>query len=194
MLIPHSPPARHTRSHARTQAVLTPTPRDPLYSTPEAPPLRAQLDRGPHKEGAVPSRKEGRGPRRSSSFSGVVRIFPAISRTTFKVPGEEGEEMEESSVEEEGCDANEGFCAPVGASQGTVGPTLDHSNQPVSHQSEPSFLAIMKPMTQVMPNLQAASSSEESRPPAFNTPSIKAPECFYGTQPFKLIIFIQSCQ
>ncbi|MBW0564856.1 hypothetical protein O181_104571 [Austropuccinia psidii MF-1] len=52
----------------------------------------------------------------------------------------------------------------------------------------------MQQMTQIMANLQAASSSESSRPPAFKTPSIKAPECFYWTQPFKVRSFIQSCQ
>ncbi|MBW0481697.1 hypothetical protein O181_021412 [Austropuccinia psidii MF-1] len=52
----------------------------------------------------------------------------------------------------------------------------------------------MQQMTQIMVNLQAASPSEASRPPAFKTPSMKAPECFYGTQPFKLRNFIQSCQ
>ncbi|MBW0536222.1 hypothetical protein O181_075937 [Austropuccinia psidii MF-1] len=45
-----------------------------------------------------------------------------------------------------------------------------------------------------MANLQADSSSEASRPPAFKTPSMKAPECFDGTQPFKVRSFIQSCQ
>ncbi|MBW0497033.1 hypothetical protein O181_036748, partial [Austropuccinia psidii MF-1] len=40
-------------------------------------------------------------------------------------------------------------------------------------------------MTQIMANLQAAASSEVSRPPAFKTPSMQAPECFDGTQPFK---------
>ncbi|MBW0576995.1 hypothetical protein O181_116710 [Austropuccinia psidii MF-1] len=49
-------------------------------------------------------------------------------------------------------------------------------------------------MTQIMANLQAASSSEASRPPAFKTPSMKAPECFDGTHPFKVRSFIQSCQ
>ncbi|MBW0561713.1 hypothetical protein O181_101428 [Austropuccinia psidii MF-1] len=52
----------------------------------------------------------------------------------------------------------------------------------------------MQQMTQIMANLQAASSSEASRPPAFKTPSMKAPECFDGTQPFKVRSFIQSCQ
>ncbi|MBW0512996.1 hypothetical protein O181_052711 [Austropuccinia psidii MF-1] len=76
MPIQHSPPARQTRSQARAQDVLTPAPRAPLDGTPAVPQLRAQLDRGPHMEGAEPSRKEGRGPRRSSSFSGVVAGFP----------------------------------------------------------------------------------------------------------------------
>ncbi|MBW0547577.1 hypothetical protein O181_087292 [Austropuccinia psidii MF-1] len=69
-----------------------------------------------------------------------------------------------------------------------------HSNQPVTHQYEPSLLAIMKQMTQIMANLQEASSPEASRPPAFNTPSMKAPECFDGTQPFIAKSLIQSCQ
>ncbi|MBW0497224.1 hypothetical protein O181_036939 [Austropuccinia psidii MF-1] len=38
------------------------------------------------------------------------------------------------------------------------------------------------------------SVSKSSRPPAFKTPSMKAPECVYGTQPFKVRTFIQSCQ
>ncbi|MBW0485210.1 hypothetical protein O181_024925 [Austropuccinia psidii MF-1] len=52
----------------------------------------------------------------------------------------------------------------------------------------------MQQMTQIMANLQAASSSQELRPPAFKTPSMQAPECFDGTQPFKVGSFIQSCQ
>ncbi|MBW0574962.1 hypothetical protein O181_114677 [Austropuccinia psidii MF-1] len=149
MPIQNSPHARKTRSQARTQAFVTPTPRAPL-------------DR--------------------------------LSRTTLKGPGEDGEEEEENSVEEEESDGTEGVPAPVGAPQGTGGPTLAQSNQPVSHQSKPSLLAIMQQMTQVMANLQAASSSEASNPPAFKTPSMKAPECFDGTQPFKFRSFIQSCQ
>ncbi|MBW0529943.1 hypothetical protein O181_069658 [Austropuccinia psidii MF-1] len=68
MPIQHSPPERQTRPQARTQAVLIPTPRAPLDGTPAVPQLRAQSDRGPCMEGAAPSRKEGRGPRRSNSF------------------------------------------------------------------------------------------------------------------------------
>ncbi|MBW0546718.1 hypothetical protein O181_086433 [Austropuccinia psidii MF-1] len=188
MPIKHSPCARQTRFQARTQAVLTPTPRVPLDGTPAVPQLGAQLHRGPRMEGAAPSRKEGRGPRRSNSFSGVVGGFPGTSRINLKGPGEDGEEEEENS------DGTEGVPAPVGESQGTGGPTLAQSDQPVSHQSEPSLLEIFQQMTQIMANLQAASSSESSRPPAFKTPSVKAPECFDGTQPFKVRSFIQSCQ
>ncbi|MBW0525519.1 hypothetical protein O181_065234 [Austropuccinia psidii MF-1] len=168
-----------TRPQAQTQAVLTPTPRVPLDGTPAVPQLRAQLDRRPILEGAAPSRKEGRGPRRSISFSGVAGGFPVLSRTNFKGPGEDGEEEEEES------DCTESVPAPVGASHSTEGPTLAQSNQPFSHQSEPSLLAIMQQMTQIMANLHAASSSEASR---LHT------ECFDGTQPFKVRSFIQSCQ
>ncbi|MBW0585130.1 hypothetical protein O181_124845 [Austropuccinia psidii MF-1] len=194
MPIQHSPPPRQTRSQARTQAVLTPTTIAPLDGTPAASQLRALLDRGPNVEGAAPSRKEGRGPRRSYSFSGVAGRFPGTSRTIFRGPGGDGEEEEENSVEEEDSDGTEDVPAPVRESQGSDGPTLAQSNQPVSHQYEPSLLAIMKQMTQIMANLQADSSSEASRPPAFKTPSMKAPECFDGTQPFKVRRFIQSCQ
>ncbi|MBW0576660.1 hypothetical protein O181_116375 [Austropuccinia psidii MF-1] len=194
MPIQHSPPARQTRSQVRAQAVLTPTPRAPLDGTPAVPQLRTQLDRGPHMEGAAPSRKEGRGSIILSSFSGVAGGFPGTSRTIFKGSGEDGEEEEENSVKEEEFDGTEGVPAPVGVSQGTGEPTLAQSDQPVSHQCEPSLLAIMQQMAQIMANLQEASSSESSRPPALKTPSMKAPECFYGTQPFKVRSFIQSCQ
>ncbi|MBW0508763.1 hypothetical protein O181_048478 [Austropuccinia psidii MF-1] len=130
--------------------------------------------------------KEVRGPRRLNSFSGVVGGFPGFSRTTFKGPGEDGEE--------EQSDGTEGVPAPVGASQGTGGPTLAQSNQPVSHPYESSSLAIMPQIPQIMANLQAASLSESSRPPAFKTPSMKEPEFFDGTQPFKVRSFIHSCQ
>ncbi|MBW0587923.1 hypothetical protein O181_127638 [Austropuccinia psidii MF-1] len=170
MPIQHSPPARQTISQARTQAGLTPTPRAPLDGTQAVYQLRAHSDRGPNVEGAAPSRKEGTG------------------------PDEYGEEGEENSVEEEGSDGTEGVPASPEAPQGTGGPSLAQSNQPVSHQSEPSLLAMMQQMTQIMANLQAASSTEASRPPAFKTQSMKAPEFFDRTQPFEFRSFIQSCQ
>ncbi|MBW0582605.1 hypothetical protein O181_122320 [Austropuccinia psidii MF-1] len=97
MKVQHSPPTRQTRYHARTQAVLITTPRAPLHSTPAVPQLRAQLDRGPHMEGAAPSRKQGEGPRRSNSFSGVVGRFLGLSSTTFKVPGTGGPTLAQSN-------------------------------------------------------------------------------------------------
>ncbi|MBW0536060.1 hypothetical protein O181_075775 [Austropuccinia psidii MF-1] len=108
MPIQHSPPARQTISQPRPQAVLTPTPRAPLDATPAVPQLRAQLDRGPRMKGAAPSRKEGRGPRRSSSFSGVAGRFPELSRTNLKGPGKDCKEEEENSVEEEESEGTEG--------------------------------------------------------------------------------------
>ncbi|MBW0490699.1 hypothetical protein O181_030414 [Austropuccinia psidii MF-1] len=164
MPVQNSPPARLTQSQARAQAFLTQTPRAPLDGTPA----------------------EGRGPREWNSFSGVVGSFLGLLRTNFKGPGEE---EEENSVEEEDSDDTEGVPAPVGVSQGTEGPTLAHSNQPVSHQYEPLLLATMQQMTQIMANIQAASSPELSTPPAFKTPSMRAPECFDGTQPFKEALY-----
>ncbi|MBW0504985.1 hypothetical protein O181_044700, partial [Austropuccinia psidii MF-1] len=146
----------------RTQAVLTKIPRAPLDGTPSVPQLRAQLDRG------------------------------TVWKTIFKVPGEDGEEEEDNYVEGEGSYGTEGDPAPVGVPQGTGGLTLGYSDQPFSHQSEPSLLAIMQQMTQIMANLKAASSPESSRPPAFKIPSMKAPKFFDETQPFKVKSRIQS--
>ncbi|MBW0540347.1 hypothetical protein O181_080062 [Austropuccinia psidii MF-1] len=82
--------------------------------------------------------------------------------------------------------STEFFPDPVGYSEGTGGPTLSQSNKPASHQLDPYLLAIMQQTAQIMDNLQ-----EALRPPAFKTPSIKEPECFIVTQPFKGIRFIQ---
>ncbi|MBW0490990.1 hypothetical protein O181_030705 [Austropuccinia psidii MF-1] len=78
--------------------------------------------------------------------------------------------------------------------RGTGGPTLAQSNQPVYYHSEPSLVAIMQQMIQIMANCQAASSSEASRQPTSKTLCMKATECFNGTKPFKVRSFIQSCQ
>ncbi|MBW0505796.1 hypothetical protein O181_045511 [Austropuccinia psidii MF-1] len=142
-------------------------------------------------QGAAPSRKEGIGPIRANSFSGVVGGYPGLSRTNLKGSGEE---EEEKSVEQEESDGIAGVPAPVGASQGTGGPILAQSDQPVSHQSETSLLAIMQRMTQINTDHKAASSSESSRPPDFKTPSMKVPEHFDGTQTLKVRSFIQSFQ
>ncbi|MBW0561609.1 hypothetical protein O181_101324 [Austropuccinia psidii MF-1] len=172
MPLQQSPPARQKRSCFQAQDVLTLTLRAPLHGTPAVPPLKAQLDRGPIQEEAAPSRKERRVPRRSNSFSGVVGGFPDMSRTTFRGPGEDGEQEEENYVEEEESDGTEASPAPT----------------------QPSLLSIMQQMTQIMANLQDAESSEVSRPLVFKTLYRKAQECFDGTQPFKVRSFIQSFQ
>ncbi|MBW0465607.1 hypothetical protein O181_005322 [Austropuccinia psidii MF-1] len=140
MPLQHSHPERQTRSQARTQAFLTANARAPLDSTPAVPQLRAQLDRGPYLEGAAPSRKEGEG-----------------QEYQVHCPGEE---EEQNSVEEEESDSTEGVPSPFGMYQGTGVPPLAQSNQRGSHQSEPSLLAIMQQMTEIMANLKESSSSE----------------------------------
>ncbi|MBW0520491.1 hypothetical protein O181_060206 [Austropuccinia psidii MF-1] len=114
MPVQHSPPARRTRSQDRAQAVVTPTTGAPLDDAPAVPQPRAHLDRGPNFLEDAPSWMEGRGKKRSSSFSGVVGGFPGLSRTTFKIPGEDGEEEEENSVEKEESNGTESVPALVG--------------------------------------------------------------------------------
>ncbi|MBW0590313.1 hypothetical protein O181_130028 [Austropuccinia psidii MF-1] len=143
-------------------------PKAPLDSTPTVPQLRAHLDREPIMVGEAPSRKEVRGPR----------------RTTLKGLGEYDADEEENSVEEKGSSGTEASPVSVGKSSGTGGPIIAQSNQP-----ETSLLAIMQQMTQMMANLQ-----ESIRPPAFITPSMEAPDYLYWTQPFKFRSFIQSIQ
>ncbi|MBW0489654.1 hypothetical protein O181_029369 [Austropuccinia psidii MF-1] len=167
MPVQHSPPARQTRA----QAVPTQTQSVPLYGTPAVPQLRDHLVRGPVMEGAAPSIHPRRGHRRSSSFSGVLGTFLGIPRSTLNVPGEDDSE-EENFVEKEESDSSEAD----------------------STHSEPSSLAIMQQMTQIMDSLQADSYYEASRPPAFKTQSMKAPDCFDGTQPFKVRRSIKSCK
>ncbi|MBW0578827.1 hypothetical protein O181_118542 [Austropuccinia psidii MF-1] len=195
MPVKHSPPKIQAISQAKAQAVLTPTPRAPFYGTPAASQLRGHLERASLMEEEAPSRKEGRkGPRQSSSFSGVVGHFLGISRIALRGPGEYDTEEEEKYVEEEESDSFVPSPAPLGESQGTGGPNLVHSDQLASHQSEKSLLTIMQQVTQIMANLQAVSFSEGSRPPAFKTLSMKASQCFDWTQPSKFRSFIQAFQ
>ncbi|MBW0501011.1 hypothetical protein O181_040726 [Austropuccinia psidii MF-1] len=72
---------------------------------------------------------------------------------------------------------------------------LAHSNQPLFSQAEPNFLKMMEQMTQFMGKLtQEVSPRNNFKAPPFNTPSIKAPDSFDGTQAHKLSGFIQSFQ
>ncbi|MBW0533082.1 hypothetical protein O181_072797 [Austropuccinia psidii MF-1] len=91
----------------------------PLDGNPVVPQLRTNLGKG-----QVPSRKEGRGPRRSRHFSEAVDSFPEMSKITFKGLRKDGEE------EGEGSNGTEVFSAPVGASEGFEGPTVAQSKYP----------------------------------------------------------------
>ncbi|MBW0525479.1 hypothetical protein O181_065194 [Austropuccinia psidii MF-1] len=128
--------------------------------------------------------------RQTRSQAGAQAVLTPNPRapldSTPEGPSEDGEEEEENFVEEEESEGTEGVPAPVGEPQSTGGPNLAQSNQPVSHPSEPSLLIIMHKMTQIMATLKADSSFKVSRPPAFKTPSRKAPECFDGLTPSKL--------
>ncbi|MBW0493634.1 hypothetical protein O181_033349 [Austropuccinia psidii MF-1] len=185
--VQHSPPAKNTRSQ-RHQAVLTPTARDPLDCTPSVPQLSANLDRGPPMEDTAPSRRGGVKSRRSRSFSGLLGGYPSISKGPRSRSGEaedEEEESEETKVE----------AALAGAPEASEAPNLAHSNQPLVSQAETNFLKMKEQMAQFMGQLaQTVSPRDTSKPPAFKTPSMKAPYSFDGTKAYKLRGFIQSCQ
>ncbi|MBW0520518.1 hypothetical protein O181_060233 [Austropuccinia psidii MF-1] len=75
------------------------------------------------------------------------------------------------------------------------GSNISPTNQPLVSQFSPSLLKIMEQMATIMGQLtQAAAPKYNSKAPAFNTPLIKAPDSFDGTQAHKLRGFIQSCQ
>ncbi|MBW0475360.1 hypothetical protein O181_015075 [Austropuccinia psidii MF-1] len=101
-----------------------------------------------------------------------------------EVEDEEGDKYveEEDSGETEVADALEN--SPVVPQGSNLAPT----NQPLFSQSYPSILKIMRQIATIMGQLSQAEA------PAFNTPSMKAPDSFDGTQVHKLRGFIQSCQ
>ncbi|MBW0515395.1 hypothetical protein O181_055110 [Austropuccinia psidii MF-1] len=70
-------------------------------------------------ESGEPFRKKGRGNRRSRSFVGAVGTFCGISKTPSKGVGVDGEEEQESFLEEEESEGTEAAPAPVGAFEGT---------------------------------------------------------------------------
>ncbi|MBW0505999.1 hypothetical protein O181_045714 [Austropuccinia psidii MF-1] len=166
--VQHSPPDKNTRSQ-RHQAVFTPTARAPLYCTPLFHQLSTNLDRGPPMEGAASCRRGG--PRSRS--------------------GEADDEEGEESVEEEEPEETEVEAAP----EASETPNLAPSNQPPVSQAEPNFLKMMEQMTKFMGKLtQAVAQRDTSRVPAFKTQLMDAPDSFDGTKPYKLRVFIQSCQ
>ncbi|MBW0497009.1 hypothetical protein O181_036724 [Austropuccinia psidii MF-1] len=186
-LSPLHPPAKNTRSQ-RNPAVLTPTARVPIDNTPSVHQLSANLDRGPPMEGAAPSRKGGMKSRRSRSFSGLLGGYPGMS---------EGVRARIGEVEDE-----EGGVCGRGRFWGGVADVLANvpevpqgSNQTLFSQSDQSLLKIMEQMATIMGQIsQEASPRDNSKAPAFKTPSMKAPDTFDVTQAHKLRGFVQSCQ
>ncbi|MBW0577822.1 hypothetical protein O181_117537 [Austropuccinia psidii MF-1] len=139
-------------------------------------------------EGAARSRRGGMKPRRSRSFSGLLGGYPGIC---------EGERARLGEAEDEegvGSEETEVEAALKGVPEASEAENLGHSNQPPVSQAEPNFLKMMEQMTQFMGQLtQEVSPRDNSKAPAFKTPSMKTPNSFDGTQAHKLRGFIQSC-
>ncbi|MBW0519543.1 hypothetical protein O181_059258 [Austropuccinia psidii MF-1] len=193
MPVQHSPSAKNTRSQ-RNPAVPTPTARVPLDRTPSVHQLGANLNRGPRMEGAEPSGREGMKSRRSRSFSGLLGGYPGMSEGARARLGEVEDEEGEKSLEEEDSGETEVADAFANAPEVPQGSNLAPTNQPLVSQSDPSLLKIMEEMATIMGNIsQAAGPRDNSKAPAFKTPSMKAPDSFDGTKAHKLRGFIQSC-
>ncbi|MBW0582690.1 hypothetical protein O181_122405 [Austropuccinia psidii MF-1] len=194
MPVQHSPPAKSTRSQRNT-AVLTPAARVPLDCIPSVHQLSANLDRGPLMEGAAPSRRGGMKSRTSRSFSGLLGGYPGMSEGARARLGEVEDEEGEESLEEEDSGETEVADALENAPDVPQGSNLSLSSQPLVSQTEPSLLKMMEQMTQFMGQLtQAVTPRDNSKSPAFKTPSMEAPDSFDGTHAHKLRGFIQSWQ
>ncbi|MBW0508382.1 hypothetical protein O181_048097 [Austropuccinia psidii MF-1] len=104
---------------------------------------------------------------------------------------EEGEE----SAEEEDSGRTEVADAFENAPETPQGFNLAPTNDPLVSQSDPSLLKIMEQMANIMGQIsQAAAPRHNSKVPAFETPSMKAPDYFNGTKAHKFRGFIQTCQ
>ncbi|MBW0570291.1 hypothetical protein O181_110006 [Austropuccinia psidii MF-1] len=194
MPVQHSPPAKNTRFQ-RNPAVLTPTVRVPLDRTPSVHQLSANLDRGPLMEGAEPSRRGGMKLRRSRSVSGLLGGYPGMFEGARARLGEVEDKEREESVEEEDSGETEVEYALANAPDVPQGSNLAPNNQPLVSQYDTSLLKIMDKMATITGQLsQEAAPRDNSKAPAFKTPSIKAPDSFDGTQAHKLRGFIEVCQ
>ncbi|MBW0581008.1 hypothetical protein O181_120723 [Austropuccinia psidii MF-1] len=101
----------------------------------------------------------------------------------------------EESVKEEDYEETEVADALAGAPEVSEVPNLTLCNKPLVCQAERDFLKMMEQITQFMGQLtQAVDPRDNLRAPAFNRPSMKAPDSFDGTQAHKLRGFIQCCQ
>ncbi|MBW0552559.1 hypothetical protein O181_092274 [Austropuccinia psidii MF-1] len=139
-------------------------------------------------QGEAASRRGGVNSRRSRSFSGLLGGYPSIFQGTRSRLGE----AEEEEAESEETEVEVALADFSGASEVE---NLAHSNQTLVSLAEPTFIKIMEQMTKLMGQLtQAVTPRDNYKAPSFNTPSMKAPDYFDGTQAHKLIGFIQSCK
>ncbi|MBW0570023.1 hypothetical protein O181_109738 [Austropuccinia psidii MF-1] len=146
-------------------------------------------------EGEAPWRRGGMKSRRSRSFSGLLGGFPGMSEGARARLGEAEDEEGEECVEEEDSGETEVEDALANTPEVPQGSNLVPTNQPLVSQSYPSLLKIMEQMATIIGQLsQKAAPRDNYKAPAFKTPSMKAPDYFYGTQAHKLRKFIQSCQ
>ncbi|MBW0583612.1 hypothetical protein O181_123327 [Austropuccinia psidii MF-1] len=114
-----------------------------------------------------------------------------------EVPSRRGAEDEEGekALEEEDSEEAEVATPLAGAPEASQASNLAHSNQPLVSQAEHNLLKLMKKLTKLIGKLtEEVFPRDNSKSPAFKTPSIKAPDSFDGTQAHKLRGFIQSCQ
>ncbi|MBW0490611.1 hypothetical protein O181_030326 [Austropuccinia psidii MF-1] len=157
--------------------------------------MSANLDRQQPMEGAAPSRRGGMKSKRSSSFSGLLGGYPGMSGHARARLGEVEDAEGEESVEEEDSGKSEVADALENVPEVPQGSELALSSQPLVSQTEPSLLKMMEQMTQFMGQItQEVTPRDNSKAPAFKTPSMKAPDSLNGTQAHKLRGFIQSCQ
>ncbi|MBW0492062.1 hypothetical protein O181_031777 [Austropuccinia psidii MF-1] len=171
MPVQHSPPAKNTRSQ-RNPAVLTPT-------------ARVRLDHTISSSTGCKFGQRATNGRRST----LQKRGNEIKKIKIILwPGEEYVEEEDSGETEVADDLENAPEVPQG-------PNLSPTNQPLVSQSDPSLLKIIEQMATIMGHLsQTAAPRDNSKAPAFKTPSMKAPDSFDGTQAYKLREFIQSCQ
>ncbi|MBW0496870.1 hypothetical protein O181_036585 [Austropuccinia psidii MF-1] len=130
-------------------------------------------------EGAAPSRRGGMKSIRSRSFSGLLGGYPGISEGARARLGEVEDEEGEESVEEEYSGKTEVADALENAPEVPLGSNLAPTNQPLVSQSHPILLKIMEQMATIMGQLsQDAAPMDNSKAPAFKTPSMKASDSF----------------
>ncbi|MBW0466487.1 hypothetical protein O181_006202 [Austropuccinia psidii MF-1] len=125
----------------------------------------------------------------SHSFHSYISQGPRIRL------GEAEDEEGEGSVGEEESEEAEVAASLAGAPEASESPNLALSNQPLVSQADPNFVKMMENMTQFMGQLaKEVAPRDNSRYPEFETPSMKAHDCFDVTQANKSRGFIQSCQ